>query len=192
MEPAFNQFYLMIDPYLILFYRMTGIAIIDYMLGTFCLSIIAVIIGELTVSLALKCNTPYIKGLSRRMKEKEAKAIEAYESGDMKGYKALNKQATDAWGKKFFSMMGHSAAILWPVPFALGWMQTRFTGVEFDILFPFTLVTDSVGYTFSFFPIYVLARIVFGQIRPFLPYFSGVHKSLIETADEGSLPEARS
>lgn len=178
MVNAFNQFYYAIDAWIIFFYRVTGIGMVDYMIGTFCLSMMAVLLGEVTISLALKYNTPYLNGLSDKMQEKESLSIQAYEQGDMKGYKALNKEANDAWGRKFFAMMGHSAAILWPVPFALGWMQTRFGGVEFPISFPFSMVVDSVGYAFSFFPIYVLARIVFGKLRPHLPYFSTVHKRL--------------
>lgn len=185
MINTINQFYAFIDPGLIFFYRLVDMPILAYLLGTFFLSMIAVIIGELTVSIALKANMSYLTGLSSQMTRKENLAIQAYNDGDMKGYKALNKQATDAWGKKFFAMMGHSAAILWPIPFALGWMQTRFAGVDFAISFPFSMVTDSVGYTFSFFPVYVLARIVFGKIRPFLPYFSNVHKQLLK-ASEGT------
>ena len=181
MVGAFNQFYFTIDGFLIVFYRFTGISLLDYYIGTFCLSMIAVVLGELTISLALRFSTKHLGQLSQRMKDKEALSIEAYERGDMEVYKSLNRQATDAWGKKFFAMMGHSAAILWPVPFALGWMQTRFSTVAFEVSFPFTLVTDSVGYTFSFFPIYILSRIVFGQLRPWLPYFSSVHKRLMET-----------
>jgi hypothetical protein len=180
MVNGFDQFYYAIDSYIIFFYRVTGIGMVDYMIGTFCLSLIAVLLGELTISLAIKFNTPYLNGLSLRMKEKESLSIQAYETGDMAGYKALNKEATDAWGRKFFAMLAHSAAILWPVPFALGWMQTRFAGIDFPIAFPFSLVTDSVGYTFSFFPIYVLARIAFGKLRPHLPYFASVQRKLSE------------
>ncbi len=182
MFDALNQFYIVIDGFLIYFYRLLGIPIFDYMIGTFVISLFAVIIGELTVSAALKANTPYLDRLSQTMQEKEALAIQAYEIGSMKSYKALNKEATDAWGKKFFAMMGHSAAILWPIPFALGWMQLRFSDVAFDIAFPFSMVADSVGYTFSFFPIYILARIGFAQVRPRLPYFSSVHKNLLQAA----------
>ena len=96
---------MMIDGPIIFFYRIFGIPIADYMFGTFVLSMITVVIGELTVSLALKANKPYLAGLSRTMKQKESLSINAYENGDMTGYKALNKQATDAWGKKFWLML---------------------------------------------------------------------------------------
>lgn len=180
MTDTFSQIYLFIDPFFIWFYRLTPVPIANYYIGTFCLSMVAVVIGELTVSLALKANASYLGRLADDMNLKEKMAAQAYQNGDKEGYKALNKSATDAWGKRFFAMMGHSAAILWPIPFALGWMQTRFSHVEFLIAFPFSLMTDTVGYTFSFFPIYILDRIVFGRIRPFLPYFSAVHKELMK------------
>ncbi len=48
MHPVF----LFLDPYLIWFYRITGHARIDFILGTFTLALMAVIIGELNIALA--------------------------------------------------------------------------------------------------------------------------------------------
>jgi hypothetical protein len=113
------------------------------------------------------------------MKEKEALALQARVAGDKAGYKALNKEATDVWGKHFFTMAAYSAGIFWPIPIALGWMQTRFAGVEFDLAFPLSLIFGkSVGYIFTFIPIYVLCRIFFKYMRPYLPYFKGIQKLL--------------
>ena len=42
-----------IDGILIQFYRFTGLTFLDYLLGTFILALISVILGELTISLAL-------------------------------------------------------------------------------------------------------------------------------------------
>lgn len=187
METFFRNLYFHLDAVLVFFYRFTGIPILDYLIGTFCLSLLAVIVGELTVSLALRYNKPYIDGLGREMNEKEKLSIAAYESGDREKYKALNKAATDAWGKRFFTMVAYSAGILWPVPFVLGWMQTRFENVAFPLAFPLSLLFgDTVGYLFSFFPIYILARIVFKYLRPRLPYFKGVQKMLDAAGDESS------
>ena len=76
-------------------------------------------------------------------------------------------------------MAAYSAGILWPIPFVLQWMQWRFGDVQFPIALPFSVVfTDGVGYLFTFFPIYILARIIFKRMRPWLPYFRGVQKML--------------
>jgi hypothetical protein len=78
-------------------------------------------------------------------------------------------------------MVGYSAGILWPIPFAMGWMQMRFASVEFDLAFPLSLIFgNSVGYIFTFIPIYILCRILFKYMRPYLPYFKGVQKILNE------------
>jgi hypothetical protein len=121
--------------------------------------------------------------MAQEMDQKEKMSMAAYHAGDKPGYKALNQQATDAWGKHFFTMVGYSAGMLWPLPFALGWMQTRFHGVDFDLAFPLSLLFGkTVGYLFTFIPIYILSRIVFKYMRPYLPYFRGVQKRLDQCA----------
>lgn len=181
MVPSISAFYQSVDSFLILFYRLTDEAFINYLIGTFCLAFMCVLIGELSVSLALRVNRRFIDQMTEEAARKERLSLEAYQMGDMRGYKALNKEATDVWGKKFFTMVGYAAGILWPIPFALGWMQTRFSAVEFHLAFPLSLVFGkSVGYTFTFIPLYILCRIIFKYLRPWLPYFKGVHKSLSE------------
>jgi hypothetical protein len=179
MNSFFTEFYYRIDGFLIYFFRLTGHSFVDYIIGTMVLGFICVIIGELSVSLAIRYNKSYLDAMSREMKKKEMLSLEARRAGDNDGYKALNKEATDVWGKHFFTMVAYSAGILWPIPFALGWMQSRFEGVEFDLAFPLSLIFgNSVGYIFTFIPIYILCRIIFKYMRPYLPYFKGVHKFL--------------
>ncbi|MEE4112770.1 MAG: hypothetical protein V2I40_08140 [Desulfobacteraceae bacterium] len=179
MQAFLHQLYLSIDAVLMYFYRLTGIPILDYFIGTLFLSLVAVVLGELSVSLALRFNRSYIDGLSAEADRLEKLSFEAHQAGNEAGYRGLNKAATDAWGKKFFTMAAYSAGILWPIPFALGWMQIRFNDVEFLLGFPLSLfLGDTVGYLFSFFPIYILARILFKYLRPWLPYFRGVQRML--------------
>jgi hypothetical protein len=176
-----TPFYQQIDPWLIFFYRISGQALVDYFIGTMVLAFVCVIIGELSVSLAIRFNKRYLDSMSKEMKEKERLSIAAYRTGDKAGYQALNKQATDVWGKHFFTMVAYSAGVLWPIPFALGWMQTRFQGVDFALAYPLSLLFgQSVGYIFTFIPIYILARIIFKYLRPRLPYFRGVQQMLSE------------
>lgn len=186
MESLLHQLYLTSDSVLIFFFRTTGIPIINFLIGTFCLGLLCVIVGELAVSLALKFNKPYVDQMTAEMLEKERLSIAAYEAGDHAGYKALNKAATDAWGKNFFTMVAHSAGILWPIPFALGWLNTRFADVDFLIAPPLSSVfKDGVGYAFIFIPMYILSRIVFKYMRPHLPYFRGVQK-MLDAAERSS------
>ena len=179
MSRILNTLTLQADRFLIAFYRITGDSLVDYFIGTMILAFICVAIGELSVSLAIRFNKRYLDSMAREMKEKEMLALQARGAGDKAGYKALNKEATDIWGKHFFTMVAYSAGILWPIPFALAWMQTRFADVEFDLAFPLSLIFGkSVGYIFTFIPIYILCRIFFKYMRPYLPYFKGIQKLL--------------
>jgi hypothetical protein len=179
MSSILNTLTLQVDSFLIAFYRITGYSLVDYFIGTMILAFICVAIGELSVSLAIRFNKRYLDSMAREMKEKEMLALQARGAGDKAGYKALNKEATDIWGKHFFTMVAYSAGILWPIPFALAWMQTRFADVEFDLAFPLSLIFGkSVGYIFTFIPIYILCRIFFKYMRPHLPYFKGIQKLL--------------
>jgi hypothetical protein len=179
MSGILNTLTLQVDSFLIAFYRITGDSLVNYFIGTMVLAFICVVVGELSVSLAIRFNKRYLDAMSREMKEKETLALQARVAGDKAGYKALNKEATDVWGKHFFTMAAYSAGIFWPIPIALGWMQTRFAGVEFTLAFPLSLIFGkSVGYIFTFIPLYILCRILFKYMRPHLPYFKGVQKLL--------------
>ncbi len=68
--------------------------------------------GEVSVSLAIRFNQRYIDEMAQEIDQKEKLSMAAYKAGDKPGYKALNKQATDAWGKHFFTMVGYSAGML--------------------------------------------------------------------------------
>ncbi|MBW2408452.1 MAG: hypothetical protein JRF72_01545 [Deltaproteobacteria bacterium] len=179
MVAILSSLYLLADSFLIFFYRITGMPLVDYFMGTFFIAFLCVVVGELSVSLALGFNQRYIDEMNSEMETKEKLSIAAYRSGDRASYRALNRQATDVWGKQFFTMVAYSAGILWPIPCALGWMQTRFADVQFALAFPLSLVFGKeVGYTFVFIPLYIFCRILFKYIRPFLPYFKGVQNAL--------------
>ena len=168
-----------IDAILIAPFRWPGNALIGFWLGAFCLSLHCVVIGEFTISIAMRYNRSHIVKLKTEIAEREALSFQAYEAGDRAGYKALNKQANDAWGKHFFTMAAYSAGMLWPVPFALGWLHGRFHEVEFALIWPLCLVLENaVSYPFLFIPLYILTRILFGRVRKWLPYFRGVQKML--------------
>jgi hypothetical protein len=179
MEQTFFKALRLIDPILIGFFRVTGYPLVDFFTGVFCLCMTCVVLGELTISAAIRLNRKHLQDLKQEVSYKEKLSFQAYAADDRVSYKALNKAANDAWGRYFFTMAAYSAGILWPVPFALGWMQTRFQNVDFELAFPLNLVIgDQVGYPFIFIPMYILTRIIFKYLRPRLPYFRGVQKML--------------
>jgi hypothetical protein len=113
------------------------------------------------------------------MARTEQLSIQAYQQGDSTSYHAFNKAANDAWGKHFFTMAAYSAGMLWPVPFALAWLHLRFADVDFPLAFPLSLLFgETVGYAYTFIPLYILSRILFKHMRSWLPYFRTVQKML--------------
>lgn len=161
--------------FLIVLYRITGNPVLDYFAGTFLLALLTVLIGEFTVSLVFKINKNHLDKLNARLADLHNLSLLALKKGDKKSYQACNKEANDAFGRVFFNMFGLSAASLWPIFFALAWMQQRFSGIGFPI--PFT--GYEVNYVVTFLVCYFLARILFGRIKHKLPYFKGVHEMLL-------------
>ena len=168
-----------IDPVLIAPYRLTPHGLFNFFVGSFILAMEAAVAGEITLSLAIRCNRDHIDALKHEITRSEALSLKAYASGDKAGYKALNQAANDAWGRHFFNMAAYSAGMLWPVPFALAWMHQRFAGIDLVLAWPLNLLMgSSVGYPFVFIPLYILARILFGRMRRWLPYFRRVQREL--------------
>lgn len=170
---------LQLDPYLIFFFRLTDIALLDFYIGVFMLAMECVVIGEVTLSLALRFNRKHIDGLEREITHQERLSIQAYQMNDRPGYSALNKAAKDAWGKHFFTMAAYSAGMLWPAPFAMAWLNTRFQAVPFPLPIPLSWIFgESIQYPFIFIIMYILCRILFKYARPWLPYFRQVQRML--------------
>jgi len=164
-----------LDPVLITFYRLTGYPLVDYYLGTFLLALLAVVVGELTISLVFRINKAHLDKLNARVEKMKRLSSEASALGDQEGYKACNKEGNDSFGQLFFNKFGLSAASLWPIFFALAWMQERFA----EIGLPLPWIGWEINYFFFFLLCYILARIVFGKLKSKLPYFRGVHQTLL-------------
>ncbi len=162
-----HQIFLTFDSHMIRLYQLTGYTLVDFFLGTFVLALAAEIIGELTSSVAFLGVRKYIESSTDEMIRFQNLSMDALAVGDGATYTACNKLANDAFGKTFFMQVSLSAALLWPVPFVLAWMQTRFSDVEFQLLF----VDYSVGYLCVFITLYAAAYLIFKRIKCRLPYF---------------------
>lgn len=171
-----HPFFQVLDPYLIWCYRITGHAGADFVLGTLALAGMALIIGEFTISLAFLAVKDRIDRTTAEIVRYQNLSVDALAAGNQEAYRAANKLANDAFGKSFFLQIALSAAFLWPIFFALAWMNYRFSGLEFPI--PGT--EYSLGFMGVFILIYAAAYPGFKRIKNKLPYFRRI-KAILDT-----------
>jgi hypothetical protein len=170
-----------VDQYLIRFYRLTGQAGVDFVIGTLVLACICLLIGEVTLSLVSRFTR---KSLGEKMSEAtkyQDLSIEALKAGNKEAYQAANHLAKDAFGHTFFQQATLSGAFLWPVFLALAWMQSRFLEVEFPI--PGT--NWSLGFIGVFILIYVAAYILVKGAKKRLRYFRRIQARAVHDPTQG-------
>jgi hypothetical protein len=159
--------YLWLDSYLIWFYRLSGSAEVNFLLGTWALAVLSLLVGELTAFLAaLMVRRPLeqVAGEARRYQDL---SMEALKAGDRPAYEAANKLANEAFGKSFFMQVALSATFFWPIFLALAWMQQRFL----EVAFPLPFLGFSLGYIGVFIILYIAAYFLFKPVKRRLPYF---------------------
>jgi hypothetical protein len=174
MQPIF----LWADPYLIRLYRLTGYAPADFIIGTFVLALMAVIIGEITISLAYLVARKRIERVADEAVKYQDLSIDALTAGNKEAYRAANQLANDAFGHSFFMQIALSAAFLWPICIALAWMSYRFADLEF----PVPYLHFSLGYIAVFLFLFVAAYFVFKPVKYRIPYFRRIKAMLDASA----------
>lgn len=170
--------WMLVDPYLIWFYRLTGNAFADFLVGTFVLAWIALLIGEFTISVVFLASKSRIDASTKDALRYQDLSAKAMSVGDKEAYRAANKLANDAFGKSFFMQIALSGAFLWPIFFALAWMDKRFAEVEFPLL----LSEYSIGYVGIFIVLFAAAYLMFKRIKYRLPHFRRI-KSALDSYD---------
>jgi hypothetical protein len=139
--------YLFLDPYLIWFFRLTGQAGWNFLLGTLMVALLALLVGEFTSFLASFLVRRHFTQVAGEAKKYQDLSMEALKAGDRPAYEAANKLANDAFSKYFFMQLALSATFFWPIFFFLGWMQYRFLELEFPIP---SASLGYIGYSFCF------------------------------------------
>jgi hypothetical protein len=176
-----HPFFLFLDPYLIWFFRITGYSFVDFLLGTFVLAFITLVIGEFCISIVFLLSRKNIAKVSDEVVRYQNLSVDAAAVGDKTAYHAANKLANDAFGRTFFMQIAFSAAFLWPIFFSLTWMGYRFSDVEFRLLF-----TDyTVGYACVFIPLFIASYLIFKRLKDKLPYFRTI-KRILDTYEENA------
>jgi hypothetical protein len=128
-----NEFYYYIDPWLIAPYRWLADGAWAWWLGTMILAVEVVAVGWLTVALGKRANRSTLRASESETSQMHEMSMEALKSGDKPSYKAFNKLANDAFGKRFFQMAALGIGSLWPAFIAAGWLQERLYGVSIPL-----------------------------------------------------------
>ena len=169
-----NQLFLSVDSFFIWSYRLSGYAPLDFFVGTFFLALVAVVIGEFSISFAFLLTRKSIQHVQDHMVNYQNLSIDALALGDKESYRAANKLANDAFGKTFFMQIGLSSARVWPAFLVVAWMNTRFYEVDFEVPF----IGGTIGFIPVFILLYVAAYFAFKPIRNRISYFKKVNKIL--------------
>lgn len=166
-----NTFTLLLDAIFIAPYRWLPWAEPAFWLGTAVLSMWCIVAGEFSGALVYLWNRDFYDNQQREMVRMHNLSVEAIRHKDKATYKASNRWANEYFGKVFFSGAALFAVSLWPVPFALGWLEGRFNGIE---LYHVPVGGWPLGYAFVFFMTYIPLRILFSRVRDRVPFFSRV------------------
>ena len=164
MHPVF----LYLDPYLIWFYRLSGSAELNFLLGTLALAVLSLLVGKFTSFLAARIVRRHYEKVTGEAKRYQELSIEALKAGDRPAYEGANKLANEAFGKSFYSQVALSATFVWPIFFVLAWMQHRFL----EVGFPIPGTNWSLGFIGVFIPIYIAAYLIMKRL-PRLHRFKG-------------------
>ncbi|ROQ90752.1 hypothetical protein [Desulfosoma caldarium] len=141
-----------------------------YLLDQAFMAILATIVGELTLALGYRINHRHLKKLTQDLAQYQKLSDNAEKMGDHAAFEAINREGNDVWGRLFFFKIALSAAALWPIFFALSWLQSRYT--DLDLRVPGTAF--GLNYVVVFLVFYVVSRLVFSRVSRKLPFFRTV------------------
>lgn len=169
-----RDFLVALDPFIIWAFRLVDDPWMGFFTGSLVLNLGCVVLGDVTSILARRVNRKIYGRYHDDMVRHHNLSIKALRESDKEAYKAVNKQAHEAFGKYFFSQAGAFTLSIWPLPFALAWMDLRFGGVPLTLPYSLPGVGQDVFFPFFFIPIYILARILYGRIMRRLSWYQRI------------------
>ncbi|WP_147822573.1 hypothetical protein [Salidesulfovibrio onnuriiensis] len=170
-----------LDPYLIWAFRAPVHPVAAFGLGLVVVALMATVLGELCMAAAYFGNKESFAKSNREMVRNNNMSLRMLVRKNKEGYKLLNKEANEYFGKNFFSRIALFASSLFPAFFVMGWIDLRYGDIEF--MLPWL---GKVGPGFFFVPTYIAVRIAFAKAQKYLPVFKTIRRKVREneTTDE--------
>ncbi|SDL06839.1 hypothetical protein SAMN05660337_1969 [Maridesulfovibrio ferrireducens] len=166
-----NTIFAIFDTILITPYRIPVPSVAAFWFGTAVFALWCTVAGEISMALVYLWNRKYYTDLNQKMTRMHNISVEAIRRHNKKVFKSANDWANEYFGKVFFSHAALFAVSLWPVAFALGWLQERFGGISVHTIPYFDF---GLGYPFVFILSYIVVRYSFSKIRKFIPFLCKV------------------
>lgn len=174
----FHSLNVFLDPFLIWSFRMISQPEVGFAMGIAFLCLLTTVIGELSMAGIYFMNKEHFAEHNREMVRHNNMSLRSLLVKNKEGFKALNKQANEEFGKNFFSRIALFGASLWPAFFVMGWLDFRFGAVDF-----FVPWVGKVGPGFFFVPAYIVIRIVFEKSKKWLPVFRTIARKVSENEE---------
>lgn len=152
-----------LDPVLIVPYRLPEGTLSGFFFGTLCLVLLCLAVGEVSLRIVTRLNRRRLEELRNDMERHHKLSETALRMGDKASYKAVNSQAHDAFGHYFSFGAALFCVSIWPLPFAMGWMSDRFSGVTPILPWDVPIIGAQPTVTFWFLLLYIPIRIAYAK-----------------------------
>jgi hypothetical protein len=175
---SLTAFIMLFDPWFIAPFRWPSSPLFGYVLGTVFLGLQCVICGDLSATAVTYFNRSYLRKFQKEMDNSHKLSEQALKMGDKESYKAVNKQALDAFGYSFSLGAAIFCVSIWPMPFVLAWMNLRFADAPLELPLHLPLLGSTIDYFASFLLLYIVVRIIYSQIMTRFPWYTGMKARL--------------
>ncbi len=174
-----TSFLLLADPWFITPFRLLPSPTAGYLLGIMLLALQCIILGDLSATLITFFNRKYIRKIQGEMDRHHNLSERALMQGDKESYKAVNSQALDAFGHSFSLGAAIFCVSIWPMPFALAWLDLRFADAPIELPISLPLLGNTVEYFPSFLLIYIATRMLYSLAMKHFVWYTETKARLV-------------
>lgn len=176
---SLTPFLMFLDPWFIAPFRWSSSSLFGYVFGTVLLGLQCVIIGDLSATAVTYFNRTYLRKFQKEMDRHHDLSEKALRMGDKESYKAVNRQALDAFGYSFSLGAAIFCVSIWPMPFVLAWMHLRFADAPLELPVHIPMLGSSLHYFASFILLYIVVRILYSMLMTRFSWYKGMKARLV-------------
>ena len=176
---SLTPFLLLLDPWFIAPFRWLSSPTFGYLLGILVLALQCIILGDLSATAVTYFNRRYLRKFQKEMDRNHDLSEKALRMGDKESYKAVNRQALDAFGYSFSLGAAIFCVSIWPMPFVLAWLHLRFAETPLELPLHIPFLGSSLHYVASFILLYILVRMLYSAVMSRISWYKGIKAKLV-------------